>query len=84
VGAFFGGNKPAQSRAGTGIEPYVFIVRAWWVIICNPLPSLLITGQRWLEWKPEKQLQILPLRVRMTAVVAKPAASESLKDTFHR
>jgi hypothetical protein len=69
---------------GTGIEPYVFIVRAWWVIICNPLPSLLITGQRRIEWSPEKQLQILPLRVRMTAVVVKPAASESLKDTFHR
>jgi hypothetical protein len=31
--------------------------------------SLLITGERWIEWTPEKQLQILPLRVRMTTVV---------------
>jgi hypothetical protein len=31
-------------------------------------PSLRITGERWIDWTPEKQLQILPLRVRMTAV----------------
>jgi hypothetical protein len=31
--------------------------------------SRLITGGRWMEWTPEKQLQILPLRVRMTAFV---------------
>jgi len=29
------GYGPAQSRPGTGIEPYVFIVRAGKVIICN-------------------------------------------------
>jgi hypothetical protein len=31
--------------------------------------NLLITVERWIEGTPEKQLQILPLRVRMTAVV---------------
>jgi len=30
--------------------------------------SLPITEERWIAWTPEKQLQILPLRVRMTAV----------------
>jgi hypothetical protein len=30
-----------------------------------------ITGERWIEWTPERQLQILPLRVRMTAVCAR-------------
>jgi len=35
VGSFFWGNEPAQSRQGTGIEPYVFIVRAEKLIICN-------------------------------------------------
>jgi hypothetical protein len=28
---------------------------------------LLIAGERWIEWTSEMQLQILPLRVRMTA-----------------
>jgi hypothetical protein len=31
--------------------------------------SLRIAGERWIEWTSEKQLRILPLRVRMTAVV---------------
>jgi hypothetical protein len=31
--------------------------------------SLPITAECCIEWTPEKQLQILPLRVRMTAFV---------------
>jgi hypothetical protein len=32
-----------------------------------------ISAERWIEWTPEKQLQILPLRVRMTeAVMVRP------------
>jgi hypothetical protein len=31
--------------------------------------SQRITGGLWIEWTREEQLQILPLRVRMTAVV---------------
>jgi hypothetical protein len=31
-------------------------------------PCLLIARESWIEWPAEKQLQILPLRVRMTAV----------------
>jgi hypothetical protein len=36
----------------------------------------LIAAERWIEWRLEKQLQILPLRVRMTA----PLQDDSVSD----
>ena len=33
------------------------------------LTRLLVNVEFWTEWKPEKQLRILPLRVRMTAAL---------------